>query len=219
MIGSCGARAPGRRQRDQQDRAREPARAEPSAPVQSPPYDIPMAHARAVDSRLQSAPLMLWLSVAGALFLVWLVLVVLFTPGINYHLSRRMSVHDPGFLYTIQSTCQAALAPRQPRRDPHQRRARSTRRCSTRSAGRRARSSWSATSSSRERSPTSSSTRCRSARGTASTSRSSSTRSAASACGAGRSGACARPDAASSRTSGSGGTRSRASTTARTASS
>ena len=52
---------------------------------------------------------MLWLSVAGGIFLVWLVLVFLFTPGINYHLSRRTSVHADDFLYTIQSTCQAAL--------------------------------------------------------------------------------------------------------------
>ena len=49
------------------------------------------------------------LEIAGALFLIWLVLVFLFTPGINYHLSRRSSVHDARFLYTLQSTCQAAL--------------------------------------------------------------------------------------------------------------
>ncbi|HYT76461.1 MAG TPA: phospholipase D-like domain-containing protein, partial [Vicinamibacterales bacterium] len=49
------------------------------------------------------------LAVAGGVFLVWLVLVFLFTPGIRYHLSQRTSVHDSGFLYTIQSTCQAAL--------------------------------------------------------------------------------------------------------------
>jgi cardiolipin synthase len=52
---------------------------------------------------------MLWLSVAGGVFLAWLVLVFLFTPGINYRLSRRTSVHADEFLYTIQSTCQAAL--------------------------------------------------------------------------------------------------------------
>ncbi|MGB2716288.1 MAG: phospholipase D-like domain-containing protein [Vicinamibacterales bacterium] len=52
---------------------------------------------------------MLWLSVAGGIFLAWLILVFLFTPGINYHLSRRTSVHADEFLYTIQSTCQAAL--------------------------------------------------------------------------------------------------------------
>ena len=50
-----------------------------------------------------------WLEVAGAVFLAWLVLVFLFTPGINYHLSHRTPVHDVGFLYTVQSACQAAL--------------------------------------------------------------------------------------------------------------
>ena len=50
-----------------------------------------------------------WLSTAGALFLLWLVFVFLFTPGINYHLARRTSVHHDDFLYTLQSTCQAAL--------------------------------------------------------------------------------------------------------------
>lgn len=52
---------------------------------------------------------MLWLSVAGAIFLAWLILVFLFTPAINYHLSQRTSIHDADFLYTLQSTCQAAL--------------------------------------------------------------------------------------------------------------
>ena len=50
-----------------------------------------------------------WLSIAGALFLAWLVIVFLFTPGINYHLAQRTSVHADDFLYTLQSTCQAAL--------------------------------------------------------------------------------------------------------------
>jgi cardiolipin synthase len=53
--------------------------------------------------------LMDWLEIAGALFLTWLVLVFLFTPGINYHLSRRTSIHAGDFLYTLQSTCQTAL--------------------------------------------------------------------------------------------------------------
>ena len=50
-----------------------------------------------------------WLQIAGAVFLIWLVLVFLFTPHINYHLSRRTSVHAEDFLYTLQSTCQTAL--------------------------------------------------------------------------------------------------------------
>jgi cardiolipin synthase len=52
---------------------------------------------------------MSWLEIAGALFLTWLVLVFLFTPHINYHLSRRTSVHADDFFYTLQSTCQAAI--------------------------------------------------------------------------------------------------------------
>jgi cardiolipin synthase len=52
---------------------------------------------------------MSWLEIAGAVFLIWLVLVFLFAPHINYHLSRRTSVHAEDFLYTIQSTCQAPL--------------------------------------------------------------------------------------------------------------
>ena len=52
---------------------------------------------------------MLWLSIAGGVFLAWLILVFLFTPGINYRLSERTSIHEPDFLYTLQSTCQAAL--------------------------------------------------------------------------------------------------------------
>ena len=51
---------------------------------------------------------MLWLEITGGVFLAWLVLVFLFTPGINYHLFERTSVHHEDFLYTIQSTCQAA---------------------------------------------------------------------------------------------------------------
>ena len=50
-----------------------------------------------------------WLAIAGTLFLLWLIVVFLFTPGINYHLARRTSVHADDFLYTLQSTCQAAL--------------------------------------------------------------------------------------------------------------
>jgi cardiolipin synthase len=50
-----------------------------------------------------------WLTFAGALFCAWFIVVALFTPGINYRLSRRTPVDEEGFLYTIQSTCQAAL--------------------------------------------------------------------------------------------------------------
>jgi len=52
---------------------------------------------------------MFWLSIAGGVFLSWVVLVFLFTPHINYHLAVRTSIQSPDFLYTLQSTCQAAL--------------------------------------------------------------------------------------------------------------
>lgn len=52
---------------------------------------------------------MSWLEYAGAIFLIWLVLVFLFTPAIDYRLACRTSVHDNDFLYTLQSTCQAAV--------------------------------------------------------------------------------------------------------------
>ena len=52
---------------------------------------------------------MVWLSIAGGVFLVWLVLVFLFTPAITITCRSRTSVSADDFLYTIQSTCQAAL--------------------------------------------------------------------------------------------------------------
>lgn len=52
---------------------------------------------------------MTWLALAGALFLVWLVLVFLFTPGIRYHVRARVSLDAPEFLHTLESTCQAAV--------------------------------------------------------------------------------------------------------------
>ncbi|MDQ3070636.1 MAG: cardiolipin synthase [Acidobacteriota bacterium] len=51
---------------------------------------------------------MSWLALAVALVLLWLVLVFLFTPGITYHVRARVPLDDPGFLHTIESTCQAA---------------------------------------------------------------------------------------------------------------
>jgi len=52
---------------------------------------------------------MTWLAVAGAVFLAWLVLVFLFAPRIDYRLSERTPIDHADFLYTLQSTCQAAL--------------------------------------------------------------------------------------------------------------
>ncbi len=52
---------------------------------------------------------MTWLALAGALFLIWLVLVFLFTPGIDYQLRARVPLDAADFLHTLQSTCQAAV--------------------------------------------------------------------------------------------------------------
>ena len=52
---------------------------------------------------------MIWLAVAGALFLTWLVLVFLFTPGIGYHVRARVPLDSPAFMRTLQAMCQAAV--------------------------------------------------------------------------------------------------------------
>lgn len=52
---------------------------------------------------------MTWLALAGALFLLWFILVLLFTPGINYQVRARLPIDAPDFLHTLESTCQAAV--------------------------------------------------------------------------------------------------------------
>ena len=66
-------------------------------------------------------PLMFWLAIAGGVFLVWLVLVFLFTPGIQLpplaaHVGqrRRLPLHAPVHL-------SGGAASRQPHHDPHRR--------------------------------------------------------------------------------------------------
>ena len=63
----------------------------------------------AADPADRRNKLMVWLSIAGGVFLVWVVLVFLFTPAIPYHLSQRTSVSARRLSLHIQSTCQAAL--------------------------------------------------------------------------------------------------------------
>jgi cardiolipin synthase len=52
---------------------------------------------------------MTYLALAGALFIVWFVLVVLFAPAIDYHGRERIGVSAPDFLHTLQVTTQAAV--------------------------------------------------------------------------------------------------------------
>jgi cardiolipin synthase A/B len=51
---------------------------------------------------------MLYVAVVGALFLTWFVLVLLFTPALNYRMRARVPVNSPDFLHLLESTCQAA---------------------------------------------------------------------------------------------------------------
>jgi hypothetical protein len=44
-----------------------------------------------------------WLQISEAVLLIGLVLVFLFTPHVNYHLSRRTSLGAEGFLCTLES--------------------------------------------------------------------------------------------------------------------
>lgn len=52
---------------------------------------------------------MTYVAVIGTLFLVWFVLVLLFTPALNYHVRDRVPVDSEDFLHLLQSTCQASL--------------------------------------------------------------------------------------------------------------
>ena len=47
---------------------------------------------------------MLYVTIVGAAFLTWLVLVFLFTPAHNYRLRDRVSLSSPDFLHLLDHT-------------------------------------------------------------------------------------------------------------------
>ena len=51
---------------------------------------------------------MFW-TVLGVSFAVWLLLVILFTPRIDYHVSAQLDPESPAFRHVIQSTCQTTM--------------------------------------------------------------------------------------------------------------
>jgi cardiolipin synthase len=51
---------------------------------------------------------MFW-TIVGMAFITWLVLVLLFTPRIDYHVTTPLRPDSDDFLHVIQSTCQAAI--------------------------------------------------------------------------------------------------------------
>ena len=52
---------------------------------------------------------MLYLMIIGAAFVAWLIVVVLFTPGIPYYIERLVDARSEHFVHVLQSTCQATL--------------------------------------------------------------------------------------------------------------
>ena len=52
---------------------------------------------------------MLYLTIIGAAFLAWLIVVTLFTPAVPYHLETRIDPDDDHFTQVLESSCQAAL--------------------------------------------------------------------------------------------------------------
>ncbi len=51
---------------------------------------------------------MFW-TIVGLAFIIWLVLVLLFTPRVDYHVTAPLRPDSDDFLHVIQSTCQAAI--------------------------------------------------------------------------------------------------------------
>ena len=50
-----------------------------------------------------------YLTLVGAAFIVWFLLVVLFTPHINYHIEGPVDPRSTSFVCTLESTCQTTL--------------------------------------------------------------------------------------------------------------
>ncbi len=48
-------------------------------------------------------------TIIGLAFIIWFVLVLLFTPRIDYHVTAPLRPDSDDFLHVIQSTCQAAI--------------------------------------------------------------------------------------------------------------
>jgi cardiolipin synthase len=51
---------------------------------------------------------MVYVAAIGVLFLIWFVVVLLFTPALNYRVRSRTPVSSPDFLHLLESACQAA---------------------------------------------------------------------------------------------------------------
>jgi len=54
---------------------------------------------------------MLWLTIVGGAFLTWVVLAMLFTPHIPYHIEAEIDGRSDHFVHVLESTCQTRLEP------------------------------------------------------------------------------------------------------------
>jgi cardiolipin synthase len=54
---------------------------------------------------------MLYLTIIGGVFIAWLILVVLFTPHIPYHIETNIDVESEHFIRVLESTCHTRLEP------------------------------------------------------------------------------------------------------------
>jgi len=52
---------------------------------------------------------MLWLTIIGGAFIAWLILVMLFTPGIAYHVEAAIDPRVDHFIHVLESTCHTTL--------------------------------------------------------------------------------------------------------------
>ena len=50
-----------------------------------------------------------YLTIIGAAFIAWLILVMLFTPHIPYHIEREIDATSDYFVHVLESTCQTSL--------------------------------------------------------------------------------------------------------------
>ncbi|HXE80156.1 MAG TPA: phospholipase D-like domain-containing protein [Vicinamibacterales bacterium] len=52
---------------------------------------------------------MIFIALLGAAFLIWFILVALFTPALNYRVRKELPVGSEDFVHVLQTVCQAAI--------------------------------------------------------------------------------------------------------------
>ena len=52
---------------------------------------------------------MLYLTIIGGVFITWLVIAILFTPHIPYHIQSAVDARGDHFVHVLESTCQTHM--------------------------------------------------------------------------------------------------------------